>query len=91
MPDENDVCVSCEELLTEIEWKVLWKTVEKKDLPLTSPSAAWAYQAIAKLGGWGNSKRTGKASWATVWDGWCKLTERVEGFYLAQTMGVIKM
>lgn len=91
VPDENDVCISCEELLTEIEWKVLWKTVEKKDLPLNPPSAAWAYQAIAKLGGWSNSKRTGKASWATIWEGWYRLTERIEGFLLAQAMGVVKM
>lgn len=90
-PDEHDVCVSCEELLTEIEWKILWKTVEKKELPLTPPTAAWAYQAIAKLGGWSNSKRTGKASWASIWEGWYRLTERVEGFLLAQAIGVIKM
>lgn len=90
--DENDVCVSCEELLTEIEWKVLWKTVEKdKNLPLIPPNAAWAYQAIAKLGGWSNSKKTGKASWATIWNGWSRLNERVEGFFLAQDIGVIKM
>jgi hypothetical protein len=75
--------VSCEEMLTEIEWKVLWKAVEKKDFPTTPPSAAWAYQAIAKLGGWSNSKRTGRTSWSTLWDGWFRLTERVEGFMLA--------
>lgn len=91
VPDERDVCISCEELLTEIEWKVLWITVEKKDLPSTPPTAAWAYHAIAKLGGWSNSKRTGRASWSTIWDGWCKLAERVQGFHIAQTMGVIKM
>ncbi|MBA2650715.1 MAG: IS4 family transposase [Tatlockia sp.] len=90
-PDEHDICISCEELLTEIEWKILWKTVEKKDLPLNPPSAAWAYQAIAKLGGWSNSKRTGKASWATIWEGWWRLTERVEGCYLALAAGMIKM
>ena len=89
--EEGDVCVSCEELLTEVEWKVLWKTIEKKDLPLKPPNATWAYQAIAKLGGWSNSKRTGKASWATLWDGWFRLTERVEGFMLAQAAGVAKM
>jgi len=92
MLDENDVCISCEELLTEVEWKVLWKTVEKnKKLPLIPPDAAWAYQAIARLGGWSNSKQTGKASWATIWNGWSRLQERVEGFFLAQDIGVIKM
>lgn len=91
MLDENDVCMSCEELLTEIEWKVLWKAVEKKKLPLIPPDAAWAYQAIAKLGGWSNSKKTGKASWATIWNGWSRLNERVEGFLLAHEIGVIKI
>jgi len=50
------------ELLTEIEWKVLWKIVERKEMPSKTSTSEWAYQAIAKLGGWGNSKRTGKAS-----------------------------
>jgi hypothetical protein len=87
----EDVCISCEELLTEIEWKVLWKTVEKKEFPLKTPSAAWAYQAIARLGGWSNSKRTGKAAWSTIWDGWFRLTERVEGCMLAQSLPLIKI
>ena len=90
--NENDVCISCEELLTEIEWKVLWKSVEKnKKLPLIPLDAAWAYQAVARLGGWSNSKQTGKASWATIWNGWSRLNERLEGFLLAQDIGVIKM
>jgi len=85
--EEDAVSTPCNELLTEIEWKVLWKTVEKKELPSKIPTAQWAYQSIAKLGGWSNSKRTGKASWATLWDGWFRLTERVEGFLLAQALG----
>lgn len=89
--EAHNVCVSCEELLNEIEWKVLWKTVEKKEFPSTPPNAAWAYQAIAKLGGWSNSKRTGKAAWSTLWDGWFRLTERVEGFILAQAMSLEKI
>jgi len=84
IPNAEDVCVTCDELLTEIEWKVLWKTVEKKELPSITPSAAWAYKAIAKLGGWNDSKKTGKAAWSTLWDGWFRLAERVEGFMMAQ-------
>jgi hypothetical protein len=87
----ENVCVSCEELLTEIEWKVLWNAVEKKEIPLNTPSAAWAYQAIAKLGGWTNSKRTGKAAWSTLWNGWFRLSGRVEGFILAESLSWIKM
>lgn len=82
--ESEKVSVSCEDLLTEIEWKVLWKSLEKKDIPSKPPSASWAYQAIAKLGGWCNSKRTGKAAWSTVWTGWFRLTERVEGFMFAR-------
>ena len=44
------------------------------------PTLGWAYCAIAKLGGWNDTKRTGKASWATVWKGWYKLQERLEGY-----------
>jgi len=76
----------CSGLSTEPEWKVLWQTTEKKQIPENPPSAAWAFKAIAKLGGWTNSKRTGKASWATIWDGWFKLNERVQGFLLAQKL-----
>lgn len=85
----NDVGVSCDQILQEVEWKVLWKTVEKKELPADTPSAAWAYKTIAKLGGWNDSKKTGKASWSAIWDGWFRLSERVEGFRLAQQLGNI--
>ena len=44
----------------------------------------WAYQIIAKLGGWSNSKRTGIASWQIIWDGWFRLQERLEGYYVAK-------
>ena len=84
--DAESVCVSCQEILTDTEWKVLWNAIEKKNLPIFPPTAAWAYKAIAKLGGWSNSKKTGKASWATVWEGWYRLTERVEGFRVAQQL-----
>lgn len=77
---------SCSELLTEPEQKVLWQTTEKKQIPENPTSAAWAFKAIAKLEGWTNSKRTGKASLSTIWDGWFKLNERVQGFLLAQKL-----
>ena len=72
--------IACDELLTDTEWKVLWNSVETKSLPQETPPAAWAYKAIAKLGGWTDSKRTGKAAWSTIWKGWFRLQERLEGF-----------
>lgn len=77
----NDI--ACDELLTDTEWKVLWNSVERKSLPEKTPSAAWAYKAIAKLGGWTDSKRTGKAAWSTIWKGWFRLRERLEGLKIA--------
>lgn len=80
-PQEEQV--PCTILLSDIEWKILWKAIEKKEFPQFIPSAAWAYKAIAKLGGWADSKRTGKAAWATVWKGFFRLKERVEGYLVA--------
>lgn len=84
--DINDNATSCDELLTNSEWKVLWNSVEKKSLPEKIPTAAWAYKAIAKLGGWTDSKRTGKAAWSTIWKGWFRLQERVEGLRIASEL-----
>ena len=82
----------CTEVLTEEEFVVLWFAVEakknkKRSLPKKVPNLTWAYQAIAKLGGWSNSKRTGKASWLTIWAGWYRLQERVEGYMAAKING----
>ncbi|MFO3118266.1 IS4 family transposase, partial [Legionella pneumophila serogroup 1] len=58
-------------------------SVERKSLPEIIPTAGWAYKAIARLGGWTDSKGTGKAAWSTIWKGWFRLKERIEGFRMA--------
>jgi len=74
---------SCEAVLGEIEWKVLWVSTQKKKRPPTKPpTLKWAYQAIAKLGGFTDTKKTGRASWATIWRGWSRLNERTIGYRL---------
>jgi hypothetical protein len=75
--------VPCNTILSEIELKILWNAIEKKEFPKIMPSPAWAYKAIAKLGGWSDSKRTGKAAWSTVWKGFFRLRERVAGYLVA--------
>lgn len=75
--------VSCDTLLSDIEWKILWKATEKGEFPKMVPTAAWVYKAIAKLGGWNDSKRTGKAAWSTIWKGFFRLRERLEGYLVA--------
>lgn len=42
--------------------------------------------AVAKLGGFTESKRTGIAGWATRWIGWDCLQERVQGLIMAKKM-----
>ena len=78
---DNNTC--CDEILTEAEWQVLWGRVARKSLPEEIPIAAWAYKAMAKLGDWTNSKRTGKAAWPTLWKGWFRLQERLAGLRIA--------
>jgi hypothetical protein len=73
----------CDELLTRMEWRVLYATTTRKRPPKQAPGLSWAYQAIARLGGWLNTKRTGRPSWKTMWDGWSRLQERVEAAELA--------
>ncbi|HEH9428909.1 TPA: IS4 family transposase, partial [Aeromonas sobria] len=46
----------------------------------------WAYMAIARLGGFMDSKRTGIASWGTLWEGWQTLQSKLDGFIAAKEM-----
>ena len=70
---------SCETVLSELSWKFLWKKTEIKiAIPEDPPSLYWAYYAIAKLGGWYDSKRTGRVGIKAMWTGWFKLIELVE-------------
>jgi len=80
----------CTNVLTEDEWRILWLNANKrggrypKKLPNEIPTLKWAYQAIGKLGGFYDSKRTGIASWATMWLGWDKLQDMLSGYYLSK-------
>lgn len=69
------------------EWRLLWVSAERnKPLPDQPPSARWAYLALAKLGGFTDTKRTGRPGWATLWRGWFRLQERLEGYRLSQQL-----
>jgi hypothetical protein len=73
----------CTQLLQDLEWRVLWLKQGRRKLPSSAPSMHWAYYALAKLGGWYDSKRTGKVGWSALWDGWFKLEQMVEGAKLS--------
>ncbi|MGZ5029982.1 MAG: IS4 family transposase [Methylobacter sp.] len=77
---------TCETVLSKGEWKVLWASTERnKPLPKTAPPAHWAFYAIAKLGGFVDTKRTGRPGWDTIWHGWFRLQERLEGYQLSKS------
>jgi hypothetical protein len=67
-------------MLAPLEWKMLWKQREAKPLPDEPPSLYWAYYALAKLGGWYDSKRTGKVGIKAIWNGWAKLMLMLHGY-----------
>jgi hypothetical protein len=77
---------SCETLLAEEEWKCLWLSTEKSKPPQKAPSTLWARNAIARLGGWLDTKRTGRVGWSTFWKGWKELMSRLEGFRTAKLL-----
>ena len=81
---ESDESSDCTVALESEQWKVLWVTTEKTTPPHQPPDAGWAFLALARLGGFTDTKRTGRPGWATIWEGWFKLQERVEGFRAAK-------
>ena len=68
---------------------MLWYFIQgnkKKKPPKKPRSLLWAYHSIAKLGGWADTKRTGRVGWLTVWEGWFRLQERLEGYMVADNV-----
>jgi hypothetical protein len=70
----------CTTVLSATEWKVLWASSPGNPpaLPKQPPTLRWAYEAVAKLGGFYDSKRTGRASWAAMYEGWKQLQAYVD-------------
>ena len=77
---------SCEQILSSKAWKLLWLKRIKTTLPETVPNMSWAYQELAKLGGWKDTKRTGRASVKVLLQGWLKLQAILEGYELAKSL-----
>ncbi len=74
----------CTTILSDQAWKVLWLSTAEVALPQKIPDIAWAYKALAMLGGWYDSKRTGRVGWQTLWKGWQRLNERTISWNMAQ-------
>jgi len=80
---------SCETVLSPDEWHCLHMIAKPGTRPpKRTPSARWALHAIARLGGWYDTKRTGRIGWQTLWHGWELFQEQLKGWMLAmQTFG----
>lgn len=78
--------ISCEQALSPKAWKLLWLKRTKKPLPTTPPTMKWVYHELARLGGWKDTKRTGKASIKVIWQGWFKLQTILEGYDMAKAL-----
>ena len=84
--DKKLISKDCSHILSELQWHLLWRKQEKKAYrKKTPPTMAWAYYALARLGGWKDSKRTGRVGWNALWEGWFKLEMLIEGYELAQS------
>lgn len=79
---------ACDQALEAEEWKVLWLVDQETKPPASAPTARWACLAIARLGGFTDTKRTGRPGWDTLWRGWMRLQERIEGFRLASRIAL---
>ena len=79
--------ISCTVHVQSKTWKILWLKIEKnKKLPSQVPSLHWFYYAIARLGGWYDSKRNGRVGVKSMWKGWLKLAEIIESITLLKSL-----
>ncbi len=78
---EEAKAIPCTVYFRDRSWKILWKATRRKEaLPEEAPSLHWAYYAMARLGGWHDSKRTGRVGMVSLWEGWLTLMLLVESY-----------
>jgi hypothetical protein len=87
----NKVDKSAETILNKNEWQCLWSCTETKPIPASPPSTQWALHAVAKLGSWYDSKGTGRIGWITLWRGWNRFQERLQGWMLGRQLMRLEM
>jgi len=77
--------LSCQHLLTADELNCLEASTKAgRSARPQPPTVLWAIQAIGRLAGWRDTKRTGRVGWDMLWKGWAILEDRVEGWRLAR-------
>ena len=74
----------CTEFLTDPEWKVLFRCVNKgKPLPHAIPAVRDVVVWIARLGGFLARKHDGLPGILTLWRGWKRLADLTDGWRIA--------
>lgn len=72
---------SCLAVLTEVEWKILYRKTQKtKYLPVVPPTIGEAFIWIAKLGGYIGRRTDPPPGMISLWRGWQRLMDIVEDY-----------
>ena len=75
----------CIGVLSDFEWRTLWVIEEKTQPPSTAPTRRWAALSLARMGGFSDTKHTGRPGYKAFVAGWLRLVDRVavvESMYL---------
>lgn len=81
----------CTDILSPTEWKVLYLRVNKtKELPNSPPTLREATHWIASLGGFLGRKNDPEPGPLTLWRGWQRLMDLVDGYEVLQTFNAIQ-
>ena len=85
----TDPELPCTVLLSDTEWKVLYlKTHNTTSMPNNPPNVRDVVVWIARLGGFLARKGDGNPGSITLWRGWKRLTDLVDGYSLAQIWNI---
>jgi len=82
--DDAHPDLDCTEVLTENEWICLFRIEnETKPIPKKPKTIRWAVTAIAKLGGWTDTKGTGRKGLETLARGFVIFQDLTRGYEIA--------
>jgi hypothetical protein len=73
-----------DDFLDRDELECLYRTTHPNRPVPKSLSLRAVLLTIAKLGGWRDTKRTGRIGWMTFWKGWIRFQERLVGWKVAK-------